>query len=152
MSSFEAADRICILTSLYKNKTALFQREQTAKEKVGLLPPSLGFIRPHELDANTDRRFIEQFAVQSPPRRCWRNEFTARFQTSRPVSKRSPHFSLDDDRIGCFTTWLDKKKRIGQPSETDGLSVCMWMLVRMSWKKFRTPHIHRLDIRWSNRR
>lgn len=113
MSSFEATDRICILTSLYKNKTALFQREQTAKEKVSLLPPSLGFIRPPELDANADRRFIEQSTVQSPPRRCWRNEFTARFQTSRPVSKRSPHFSLDDDRIGCFTTRLGKKKKKG---------------------------------------
>jgi len=126
MSSFEATDRICILTSLYKNKTALFQREQTAKEKVILLLPSLGFIRPApELDANVDHRFIEQSTTQSSQRRCWRNEFTARFQTSCPVSKRSPRFSLDDDRIGCFTTWLDKKK-IEQPSETEyGLFVCM---------------------------
>jgi len=102
------------------------------------------------VDANFDRRFIEQSAVQSPPRRCWRNEFTARFQTSRPVSKRSPRFSLDDDRIGFFTTWLKKKKKKeldNHLKRTDYPFACKYL---RGWVE-RNSVFH-MYSQWSNRR
>jgi len=136
VSLFEATDRICILIDLYKNKIASFRRGQAVKEKGSalyfstLLTRFISFAHPSWILTpfhRTIRRPIT--TVQMLRKRVY-------CEISNELSYRYSHLV----RISHWTTnvlavsslgWVKKKKKIEQPSETDGLSVCIQIFLSM---------------------